>query len=172
MQEGTRISFVASPQLNSAKRSSIQVSKKSFALGAFGIIYRDNSPASGEVLLCRLSYADLWSLPGGGVELDETPVQSVIREVKEETGLDVQVARLVSVDTKTDATVVFCFECEITGGQLTSSEETLEFDYFSPNDFPPESSESHRQRVITAQKQLFGPVFRLQESGKRVGEAD
>ncbi len=148
------------------------MSKQKFVLGAFGIIYRNNSDESGEVLLCRLSYVDLWSLPGGAVELGETPPEAVIREIKEETGLDAEVRRLVSVDTKSNAEVVFCFECEVTGGQLRTSEETLEFGYFAADDFPAESPESQRQRVITALKKLPGPIFRRQEAGRHVSQTD
>jgi len=146
------------------------MSKQSFILGAFGIIYRDNSPQTGEVLLCRLSYVDLWSLPGGGINLGETPPEATVREVREETGLDVEVSRLVSVDSKSDATLVFTFECDVTGGELTTSEETVEFGYFAPQDFPAESSESQRQRVITALRQLSAPVWGYQQAGRRVGK--
>jgi 8-oxo-dGTP diphosphatase len=41
----------------------------------------------------------LWTLPGGGVELNETVVAGVVREVREETGYDVELGRLLGVDT-------------------------------------------------------------------------
>ena len=41
----------------------------------------------------------LWTLPGGGVELNETVEAGVIREVYEETGYDVEAGRLLGVDT-------------------------------------------------------------------------
>lgn len=133
-------------------------------------MYEDNCRDSGRVLLCRLSYVDLWSLPGGGVDHGETPVEAVVREVKEETGLDARVRRLVGVDTMSDGNLVFWFECEVTGGELTASEETLEFGYFSSGEFPPESSEAQRQRVVTACKNLPGPVFSRVRAGVRVGD--
>lgn len=44
---------------------------------------------SGDILLVQLTYADrgLWKLPGGGVDRGESPLQAVIREVKEEVGI-------------------------------------------------------------------------------------
>ena len=41
----------------------------------------------------------LWTLPGGGVELLETVEEAAIREVREETGYDVELGRLLGVDT-------------------------------------------------------------------------
>lgn len=52
------------------------------------------------VLLIRRAHEPLkgqWSLPGGGVELGETLEQAVAREVREETGLDVEVGPIVDV---------------------------------------------------------------------------
>ncbi len=68
-------------------------------LGAYALVIRD-----GQILLARLapwlSRAPLWALPGGGVEFGEDPHQAVVREVHEETGLEVTVgdtARVYSV---------------------------------------------------------------------------
>ncbi len=42
-----------------------------------------------------------WSLPGGGVDLGETPEQGVVREVSEETGFDVELTGVLAIDTYT-----------------------------------------------------------------------
>lgn len=41
-----------------------------------------------------------WTLPGGGIEPGEHPTDAVIREVKEETGLDATVGKLLAVDSR------------------------------------------------------------------------
>src|SRR5512147_879179 len=51
----------------------------------------------GAILLQRRSDNGLWGLPSGGVEIGETVSTAVVREVKEETGLVVEVERLVGV---------------------------------------------------------------------------
>ncbi|ASS75131.1 hypothetical protein CIG75_09160 [Tumebacillus algifaecis] len=51
----------------------------------------------GHVLLHRLARDDFWALPGGRVELMENTEQTVVREMKEEIDLDVQVERLLWV---------------------------------------------------------------------------
>ncbi len=40
-----------------------------------------------------------WTLPGGGVELHESPADGAVREVKEETGYDVELTRLLGIET-------------------------------------------------------------------------
>jgi 8-oxo-dGTP diphosphatase len=56
---------------------------------------------AGNILLALWNERDrpLWSMPGGGVELDETTEQGAIREVKEETGFDVEIDGLLGIDS-------------------------------------------------------------------------
>ena len=65
-------------------------------LGAYAVIVRD-----GHVLLALWNEPEVptWTLPGGGVELDESPEAGAVREVREETGYDVELGALLGVDT-------------------------------------------------------------------------
>ena len=65
-------------------------------LGAYAVIERD-----GHVLLALWNEPSVptWTLPGGGVELHETVEEAVVREVREETGYDVELGALLGVDT-------------------------------------------------------------------------
>ncbi|MGH3470999.1 MAG: NUDIX domain-containing protein, partial [Nocardioidaceae bacterium] len=53
---------------------------------------------SGQILLCELTYKKFWDLPGGCVDPIEPPAAAVVREIREELGLDVRVGDLLVVD--------------------------------------------------------------------------
>lgn len=52
----------------------------------------------GELLILKPIYKDVWSIPGGVVEENESPRQAAIREAKEETGLDILEVDFLSVE--------------------------------------------------------------------------
>lgn len=95
---------------------------------------------SGEILLMERSDGSGWCLPSGFVEPNESPVEGIIREVREETGLEIKVNKLVGVFTRKPSasmgvhTIVSIVHlCEIIGGQLKTSHESLALKYWSLN---------------------------------------
>ena len=129
------------------------------AIGAFAVVFN----ASQKILLCHRRDLDLWDLPGGGVEEGELPTEAVIREVHEETGLDVDIERLVGVYGKQHSTgIVFAFVCRVKGGQLTHTEEADRCEYFGLEDFPLNTSPKQVDRVKDALDNNPHPVFRRQ----------
>lgn len=101
------------------------------------------SDDQGRILLVRHSDDGLWNVPGGAVEPDESPANAVRREIREETGLEVEPTRLVGVSggpsfrvryPNGDETsyVIASFACRIVDGTLTpDGEEVLEARFFS-----------------------------------------
>ena len=74
-------------------------------------------------------YEGYWALPGGFVEYGETVEDAVIREVKEETGLDVEIKGLIGVYSRPDRdprghVVSIAYLTSEVGGRLRGSEET------------------------------------------------
>ncbi|MEU9704277.1 NUDIX domain-containing protein [Streptomyces sp. NPDC047981] len=101
----------------------------------------------GRVLLQRRADSGLWALPGGGMELDDSLPGAAVREVKEETGLDVEVTGLVGTYTDPRHIIEYsdgevrrqfnvCFTARITGGTLAMSDESTELRFVAPEDVP------------------------------------
>jgi 8-oxo-dGTP pyrophosphatase MutT (NUDIX family) len=95
----------------------------------------------GDVLLQKRADTGQWSLPGGALELGESIAETIIREVREETGLQVSVDRVTGVYSNPRHVVAFsdgevrqqfsvCFLCAIEGGQLAPGEEATEVGFF------------------------------------------
>lgn len=118
----------------------------------------------GEVLLQRRGDFGKWGFPGGAVELGETPEQAAIREVKEETGLEVEIRRLVGIYTDCDMeypngdkaqSICIVYEFQVTGGKLACDDkETLELKWFSLDEEPELFCKQHQEtwRDITNRK--------------------
>lgn len=115
-----------------------------YQVGVFTAIFNDQN----QVLLCHRNDYDLWNLPGGGLESDESPWDGVVREVKEETGLDVKVTRLAGIYHKPQKQeIVFQFICEIIGGEITLNDEADKINYFSIADIPKNTSPKQVMRI-------------------------
>lgn len=133
--------------------------KTQFTIGVFGIIFNDQK----EVLLCHRQDYDLWNLPGGAMELGETPEETIKRELKEEIGVDVEVIRLVGVYTKPEqADMVFCFECKLLDTNIVLNEEADQFAWFSIDNLPKNFSPKSPLRIQDALLNLPNPVFKIQ----------
>lgn len=110
------------------------------------------------VLLCKERSDGKWTLPGGWADIGESPSENAIKEVKEETGLDVRATKLAAIydrdkhDYPKSLNHVYkmYFICEIIGGELISTLETSESAYFSIKGLPelstPRVTSQHIQR--------------------------
>jgi ADP-ribose pyrophosphatase YjhB (NUDIX family) len=135
--------------------------KQTYTIGAFAIILDEQD----RVLLCHRRDYDLWNLPGGGVELNETPWECVIREVKEETGLDVEVESLAGIYSKRNETdICFSFICKVTGGKISLTDEADILKYFAVNEIPQNTSPNQVDRIkdVLVEKQKM-PIMKIQE---------
>lgn|SRR3712207_2373699 len=102
---------------------------------------------NGELLLQKRSdKEDIWGLPGGAVEIGESIEESAIREVKEETGIDISVDYLVGVYSKyfteyangdKAQSIFYSFKGSILGGDLCIDKcETFDLKFFAKDKLP------------------------------------
>lgn len=105
------------------------------------------------VLLCHRCDRDIWNLPGGGLEKGEFVLDGLKREIKEETGLDVEVSRLVGVyDKPQESDITFSFICKVIGGQITLNAEADKIEFFSLDNLPKNIVDRHIERIMDANK--------------------
>jgi ADP-ribose pyrophosphatase YjhB (NUDIX family) len=101
--------------------------------------------SDGRILLQRRSDSGNWALPGGVMDIGETLAESAIREVREETGFDVRIERIVGIysdpshvfaydDGEVRQEFSICLACTITDGSLSVSIESTDVRFFAPED--------------------------------------
>jgi ADP-ribose pyrophosphatase YjhB (NUDIX family) len=108
-------------------------------VGADAAIFNEN----GEILLMERADGSGWCLPCGWVEANERPIDAAIREVREETGLEVEVTQFVGAFTRKASAkngphtmVAVVHLCEIVGGNLTLAHEGSALKYWKLEDVP------------------------------------
>lgn len=121
-------------------------------------------------LLTRRTDNGRWCVPGGAMEAGESAAEACIREVWEETGLQVRVKRLIGVYSNPDQLVIYpdgnkahfvvlSFEAEIIDGELGLSNETTDAGFFSVQDM--ESLPMHGKQKERVEDALLSSVAAL-----------
>jgi ADP-ribose pyrophosphatase YjhB (NUDIX family) len=131
-------------------------------LSVSAIVWQGDGPLR-RLLLMRRSDNGHWGLPGGYVEAGESVTDAVAREVFEETGVRIEVGRLVGVYSDPKRQVIeygpgrrvhavnLCFEGRAVGqGEPTTPDETLELGYFPPEALPSPFVPIHTIRIEDA----------------------
>lgn len=92
---------------------------------------------AGRIVLVKRVDNQLWALPGGGIELGESIEDTAVREVKEETGLDVEVTGLIGIYTNPNHVIEYsngevrqqfslCYTTRLIGGELHYDAESTD----------------------------------------------
>ena len=95
-----------------------------------------------KILLTQRTDNGQWCLPGGRMDPGESAAEACVREIREETGLEINITRLIGIYTTPDRITVYAdgnraqfvsltFEAEAVAGIPGLSDETLAIDYFS-----------------------------------------
>jgi ADP-ribose pyrophosphatase YjhB (NUDIX family) len=132
-----------------------------FTVGVVGLVCDD----AGDVLLLKHTYrrSAPWGLPGGGLSPGETLEECLQRELREETGLDVHVERMLSAAAHPGRRHVDAiFACQLRAGSTLAgfrpNAEIAEAGFFSPDALPQGASNGLRRLVDTALRQSRGEI--------------
>ena len=121
------------------------------ASAAAGVVFNER----GEVLLVRRAiepYRGYWALPAGYQEIDEEPAATVVREVFEEAGVEIEVHGLLDLlfvtgDVRKPANVAV-FLCHAVGGVLKPGDEESEVAWFPLDALPSEIGFDNYARIL------------------------
>lgn len=110
---------------------------------------------SDKILMAQEGVDGKWTIPGGWADVGSSPKEVVIKEIKEETGIDAEVIRLLAIYDKhrhqhpPEPHYVYklAFFCKITGGTLKPGFDMQGADWFSLQDLPPLSED----RILRSQ---------------------
>ena len=123
-----------------------------FACPACGhVVWANPAPAvqalverDGKLLLGRRAFdpsVGLWDLPGGFLEETEHPLDALVRELREETGLEVEPQAFVGVwmEPDYDGRTVLCltWDARVTAGTERPADDVAELRWFGPDELPP-----------------------------------
>ncbi|MFN8493535.1 MAG: NUDIX domain-containing protein [Caldilineaceae bacterium] len=121
-----------------------------------------------QILLTKREDFEVWCLPGGEVDPNESIAQAAVREAWEETGLEVRLSRLVGIYSKPQwagsgaHSVLFVAEPR-SGALRLCPGETIEVGYFSLDEIPPDLLPWHQQMIRDARAGIGGSVAQRQE---------
>jgi mutator protein MutT len=110
---------------------------------------------SGRVLLQKRGDSNKWGFPGGAIELGETPEEAAIRELKEETGLDVTIESLIGIYTDSDMkypngynaqSIAIFYKLKALSGELIcDNKETIDLKFFDVDKLPEMFCKQHEE---------------------------
>jgi len=133
--------------------------KRRVCPGCGFVQYRNPSPAVGmlvldgnRVLLVKRKFEPfkgLWSIPSGFVEYDEDVRTTAVRELREETGLEVSIDSLAAVESCFDDprgnAILILYTGVVEGGEMTAADDAVDIGYFALDELPPMAFEAHRK---------------------------
>jgi 8-oxo-dGTP diphosphatase len=122
------------------------VAHDKFIIGVSGVILNEDQ----KILLLRHTYwpEGSWGLPSGYAEKGEKLEETLVREVKEETGYEIEVDSLLKLVSGYQLRIEATYTGKLTGGELRlDPNEVLEAKFFSLNNIPEGTLETHKELI-------------------------
>lgn len=137
-----------------------------FKIAVRALILRRN-----KVLLLHRRDYDLWELPGGGMDNNETIEQALKREVKEETNLTIKPLRLVGVyHNYREKVIIFTLLIKVLSGRLKKNDEADDFKWCDYRKFPKNLSSKNKERIADYYKRKKHVIIRTQKQKRSIEE--
>jgi ADP-ribose pyrophosphatase YjhB (NUDIX family) len=111
-----------------------RLTQPKFNAGVSALVFDEQ----GRVLLFKHTYRKFeWGIPGGGLEYREQPADAMLREFFEETGMRIEIEKLLKVVSAREFPHLgIVYLCKIKSGEFKPSHEISEMRYFDVNDLP------------------------------------
>ncbi len=130
----------------------------SIGIGATVAIIQDN-----KVLLTKREDFEIWCLPGGQIDSGESMADAAVREAREETGLEVELTRLVCLSSRTGGgqeVHMPIFAARVVGGTIAPQvDEVIDIGYFAAEELPVDLMPWHRLPALDALNGVSGAVY-------------
>lgn len=126
---------------------------------AGAVIYNDQN----QIVLIRNPKRG-WELPGGHIEEKENIKNALIREIKEETGLDIEISKFCGISQEVSKSIINTWWTgTVIGGEFCTSIESIEVDYFEKeeaiNQIEKEEFKIEIEHVINTELHPFVIIF-------------
>ncbi len=122
--------------------------------------------APGRILLMQRADNRRWALPGGYAEIGSTPAANALRELREETGFEGEVERLLGIfdsgafqSPNPYQHYILLFRARLTGGAATTGVETAAVAFFARAELPEAISPTNRAMIEHAFSASSAPAY-------------
>jgi ADP-ribose pyrophosphatase YjhB (NUDIX family) len=133
------------------------------------VFYRNSKPCAGalvvrdsRVLLARRALPPArgaWDIPGGFLELGEDPQHGVLRELREETGLEIRILDLLGIYIdrygEDDWTLNIYYLADAPNGTPRPADDVADLAWFSPDEIPDQMAFAHERQVLDDWRRRF-----------------
>lgn len=134
------------------------------------IIYEHSKPCvgalvlkEGRILLTKRAsepFKEYWDIPGGFLERGEHPTEGIVRELQEETGLQVEPIEILDIfmdfyGSEGDSTLNICYVCKVLGGKAKAKSDAIDIKWFDIESLPDDIAFEWSKRALNLLKKRY-----------------